>query len=326
LPADAVARVVQELPTFSDPNLLIGADSFSDAGVYQLREDLAIVQSTDFFSPLVDDPYVYGQIAAANSMSDIYAMGGTVKTALNIVCFPDNEADLAILTDILRGGAERVIKAGGVIVGGHSIRDAEIKYGLAVTGIVHPEQMLTNQGAQVGDVLILTKALGTGYVTTANRADHCPEDVLESACASMIQLNDTASQVALEVGAHGVTDITGFGLAGHAYEMAEASGVAVEICLEALPLLPGTLDLAKKGNLTRANATNLSYVEKSLMVDDGIDLNGVRSGFLFDPQTSGGLLMAVSDGDVDAVVEASQGVVIGRVVEADEGIRLRIRL
>ena len=297
---------MQELPSFTDANLLVGAESFSDAGVYRLRDDLAIVQSTDFFSPLVNDPFVFGQIAAANSMSDIYAMGGTVKTALNIVCFPDNEADLGILTEILRGGAERIIEAGGVIVGGHYIRDAEIKYGLAVTGVVHPEKMLTNQGARVGDVLVLTKALGTGYITTANRADNCPEDILESACASMIRLNDTASQAALDAGAHGVTDITGFGLAGHSFELAEASGVMVEIHLSKLPLLPGALELARKGNLTRANATNLKYVEKSLAVDDGVDLHGVEAGFLFDPQTSGGLLIAVAEGAVDRVVRAAR--------------------
>jgi len=323
---------VQSLPAFSDPDLLIGAESFSDAGIYRLRDDLAIVQSTDFFSPLVDDPFVFGQIAAANSMSDIFAMGGEVRTALNIVCFPDDEADLSILTEILRGGAERVSVAGGVVLGGHSVRDSEIKYGLAVTGVVHPGRMLTNRGAKPGDVLVLTKALGTGYVTTALRNNHCPDDVLKAACESMIQLNDVASQEAVRWGANAATDITGFGLAGHAFELAEASGVTVEIELNRVPMLPGALRLAEKGNLTRANATNLAYVQKSIEVGAGVDLSAVASGFLFDPQTSGGLLVSLPEGAVEEYIGGCEeaglrgGVyLVGWVCEEEAGIGLRIR-
>lgn len=323
---------MQSLPAFSDPDLLIGAESFSDAGIYRLRDDLAIVQSTDFFSPLVDDPFVFGQIAAANSMSDIFAMGGEVRTALNIVCFPDNEADISILTEILRGGAERVSAAGGVVLGGHSVRDREIKYGLAVTGIVNPERMITNRGAKPGDVLVLTKALGTGYVTTALRHDKCPDDVLEAACESMTQLNDAASREAVRCGANAITDITGFGLAGHAFELAEASRVTVEVELNRLPMLPGALELAEKGNLTRANATNLAYVEKSMEVVAGVDLSATVSGFLFDPQTSGGLLVSLPEGAVEGFISGceaaglgSGGVrVIGSVCEAEVGVGLRI--
>ncbi len=294
---------MRELPSFrDDPNLLIGAEHFSDAGVYRLSDSQAMVQSTDFFSPIVNDPYVFGQVAAANAMSDVFAMGGTVRTALNIVCFPDNVADLSILTDILKGGAERVLQAGGVILGGHSIRDEEIKYGLAVTGIVHPDKVMSNAGAQPGDVLLLSKALGTGFVTTAHRYDKCSEDVLDAAIASMIQLNNTAAQLAQQHCAHAATDITGFGLAGHAYEMAVASNVNLEIKLGLLPLLRGAFELAEAGNLTRANSTNHGYVESSLTVDSSVNLESTQSAFLFDPQTSGGLLIASPPDQADALI------------------------
>ena len=205
---------MQGLPSFSDPNLLVGAEHFSDAGVYRLADGMAIVQSLDFFPPLVNDPFVFGQIAAANSLSDVYAMGGRPITAMNIVGFPDDKLGFDVLQEILRGGAERVLAAGAVLLGGHSVRDAEIKYGLSVTGIVDPDHMITNEAAAPGDVLVLTKPLGTGFVTTALRAGKCPDDVLAAACASMMRLNDTAAEAALSVGAKAATDITGFGLAG----------------------------------------------------------------------------------------------------------------
>ncbi len=293
--------MVQGLPAFSDPNLLVGAEHFSDAGVYRLADGLAVVQSLDFFPPLVDDPFVYGQIAAANSLSDVYAMGARPVTALNIVGFPDDKLGLDVLQEILRGGGERVLAAGAVVLGGHSVRDAEIKYGLAVTGVVDPDRMITNEAARPGDVLVLTKALGTGFVTTALRAGKCPDDVLTTACASMTQLNDTAAEAAISVGARAATDITGFGLAGHAAELAEASGVTVRIEIGKLPRLPGAEALATRKHHTRANPTNRAHVQPSARFEVADDT--VAAEFLFDPQTSGGLLIAVKPDKVDMLLE-----------------------
>lgn len=321
---------MQGLPVFQDPNLLIGAEHFSDAGVYRLADDLAIVQTTDFFPPVVDDPYVYGQIAAANSLSDIYAMGAQPRTALNIVGFPDKDLELSILGDILRGGAERVLAAGAVILGGHSVRDAEVKYGLAVTGTVDPRRLLTNAGARVGDWLILTKGLGTGFITTANRQDACPAETLDAACASMIALNDAASKAAVELKASAVTDITGFGLVGHAWEMAEASNVTLELSLSKLPLLPGAKELATAAFFTRAIATNRDYTSgRTELAPDAA--NSDLLPFIFDPQTSGGLLVAVALGDAGEFVQRCRGggagmaTVVGRVLAASDK-RLRITL
>jgi selenide,water dikinase len=283
---------VQALPKFEDPNLLIGADHFSDAGVYRLADGLAIVESLDFFPPIVDDPFVYGQIAAANALSDLYATGATPRTAMNIVCFPDGDLGLDVLERILAGGAERVRAAGAVIVGGHSVRDAEVKYGLSVSGVVDPAKMMSNRGARAGDALVLTKPLGTGFVTTALRAGRCPDDVLAAACASMIALNRAASEAAVALGARGATDITGFGLAGHGMEMAIASDVTVRFRLDWLPILPGAAPLAAAGNRTRANEPNRAHVEPHLAIEAGA-ARDERLAFLFDPQTSGGLLVAV---------------------------------
>src|SRR6516165_7029631 len=223
-----------------------------------------MVQTIDFFPPVMDDPFVYGQIAAANAMSDVYAMGGTPKTALNLVGYPDDKEPLDWLGEILRGGAERCQAAGAVVVGGHTVRDAEIKFGLAVTGVIHPQKIVTNANAKPGDKLVLTKALGTGFITTAHRNRACPEDVFQSACASMIQLNDLGRDAMLEAGAHAATDITGFGLAGHAFEMAEGSKTTLVIELSRLPIFPGADAIARKPYLTRASATNAGYVAPSL--------------------------------------------------------------
>ncbi len=204
------------MPARSDPNLLVGTETHDDAGVYRLTDAIALVQTIDFFPPVVDDPFVYGQIAAANALSDVYAMGGTPTTALNLVGYPDDKLGLEWLGEILRGGAERCSAAGCTIVGGHTVRDAEIKFGYAVTGVVHPQRIVTNATARPGDCLVLTKPLGTGFITTAHKASACPDDVLHAACASMIQLNNIGRDVMLAVGAHAATDVTGFGLAGHA--------------------------------------------------------------------------------------------------------------
>ena len=281
------------LPKFDDPNLIVGAEGFSDAGVYKLRDDLLIVQSLDFFPPLVDDPFTFGQIAAANSLSDIYAMGGRPTTALNIVGFPDDQLDLSILGEILQGGAERVQQAGAVIAGGHTVRDVEIKYGLSATGVVEPDKLMTNAGAQAGDVLVLTKALGTGFVTTAFKANRCPEDAIKVASESMAMLNAGASEAAVVVGARAATDITGFGLAGHASEMAQSSNVTIVLELAKLPLLPGAQELAARGNKTRASASNRSFAEPNLRIETSADT--AFAEFAFDAQTSGGMLISVAE-------------------------------
>lgn len=318
--------MVQGLPKFDDPNLIVGAEGFSDAGVYRLRDDLLIVQSLDFFPPLVDDPFAFGQIAAANSLSDLYAMGARPATALNIVGYPDDQLDLEILGEILRGGAERVRSAGAVIVGGHSVRDSEIKYGLSVTGVVAPDQLLTNQHAKPGDVLVLTKALGTGFVTTALKAGHCDGDVLAAAVRSMSQLNAAGSQAAVALGAHAATDITGFGLAGHAAEMAQSSGVTIVLKMDRLPLLPGAEPLARQGNKTRASATNRRFVEPAMRIEGRPD--PVRVEFAFDAQTSGGLLISIAEDRAGQLVEqarsggAEAACIVGRVQRAEQGIWL----
>jgi selenide,water dikinase len=277
------------------------------------------VQTIDFFPPVVNDPYIYGQIAAANALSDIYAMGGTPRTALNLVGFPDDKEDLEWLGEILRGGAERCQAAGAVIVGGHTIRDAEIKFGLAVTGVIHPQRILTNAAARPGDRLVLTKSLGTGFVTTANKAGACPDEVLEAACASMVQLNDTGRDAMLEAGAHAATDITGFGLAGHAFEMAEGSGVTLVLELSRLPLLPGVERLAHKPYLTRASRTNAAYVAEGLRIEGRPD--STRLEVFYDAQTSGGLLISVPGDRADDLVADAQkrgmaaACVVGEVLE-----------
>ncbi len=312
------------MPKITDPNLLVGTDTHDDAGVYRLTDDLALVQTIDFFPPVVDDPFVYGQIAAANALSDVYAMGGTPRTALNLVGYPDDKLSLDWLGEILRGGAERCQAAGATIVGGHTVRDAEIKFGLAVTGIVHPQKIFTNANARPGDKLVLTKPLGTGFATTAHKANACPEEVFAAACASMIQLNDTGRDAMIEAGAHAATDITGFGLAGHAYEMADGSQTTLVINLSELPILAGAEGLARKPYLTRASATNAAYVAPSLRVEGKPD--SVRMEFFYDAQTSGGLLISVPAANVAALVAglkargALAASVIGEVVEKGDAL------
>jgi selenide,water dikinase len=251
------------------------------------------------------------------ALSDVYATGGQPRTALNIVGFPDTDAPLELLHEILAGGADKVAEAGAVIVGGHSVRDAEIKYGLAVTGFVDPRKMMSNREARPGDVLVLTKALGTSFVVTANRAGTCPPETLNAAVVSMVQLNKAPSEIAMELGARAATDITGFGLAGHAIEMAEASGVTITIELSKLPVLPGAEELARAGNRSRANVSNREFTAARTRVTDGVD--SVRLEFSFDPQTSGGLLIALAPQRAAQLVErchaagASATCVIGSV-------------
>jgi selenide,water dikinase len=317
-------------PRSADPNLLVGTETSDDAGVYRLAEGLALVQTVDFFPPLVDDPFAFGQIAAANSLSDVYAMNGRPLTALNIVGFPDNELPLSILAEILKGAADRVALAGAVTVGGHTVRDAEIKFGLSVTGLVDPAEVLTNATAQAGDVLVLTKPLGTGFITTANKKGECPPEVLEQAVAGMIQLNSVGRDaLRASGGAHAATDITGYGLAGHASEMAEGSHLTVELDCRALPRIEGADPLAVSRYYTRASKSNRAFLEGRVRIEPEADPLGVE--FAFDAQTSGGLLIAVDPGHADRLVEelrrreAKAAAVVGRVVPRQGPVAVVLR-
>ena len=308
------------MPASSHPDLLVGPEHFSDAGVYRLSETIAIVQTTDFFPPLVDDPFTFGQIAAANSLSDCYALGAKPTTCLNIVGFPDKDLPIEVLSDILAGGANKVAEAGAVIVGGHSVRDSEIKYGLAVTGVVHPKEFFSNAGAKPGDVLILTKPIGSGIMASAAKNDKISQEVFAEAIEVMVALNADAATLARKLGAHAVTDVTGFGLIGHAYQMAEASGVTLTIEAGKVLLIGPTLDLARQGNVTRAWKSTLESI------GEGFRAAGVEDALvqvLADAQTSGGLLMAVSRESLNAARSALPSdlkrliVEIGRVSSGD---------
>jgi len=305
-------------PPISD-KLLVGIDGVDDAGVYQVTDDLALVQTVDFFPPIVDDPYAFGQVAAANALSDIYAMGGTPITALNIIGFPAN-MDPAIIGDILRGGADKVAEAGAVIAGGHSVKDNELKYGLAVTGLIHPKKIITNSGAQVGDRLILTKPIGTGIVATAVKQNKAAAEHEAKAVEVMTTLNKIACEEMIRHGAHAATDITGFGLAGHSYEMASGSKVSLEITFEQIILLPGVIEYAQAGALTGGANANRFYLESK--VSGAPHLEKYVYDIIYDAQTSGGLLIA-APGEMAAAlldslrqkgVEASD---IGTVIPQD---------
>jgi selenide,water dikinase len=302
------------LEGINDPNVITPMGD--DAGVYRLSADLALVQTVDFFAPIVDDPFVYGQISAANALSDIYAMGARPKTALNIVAFPDDVLPLTVLMAILQGGKERTTKAGCALIGGHSVRDKEIKYGMAVTGTVHPDRVLLKKGAKEGDRLILTKPLGTGVITTARKKSMCRDDIFKIAVRSMVTLNEAALPVMADGCASAATDVTGFGLAGHALEMATASGLCFEIRLRSLPLFPEVTELISTGKcFTRANKTNAEYV----MSLTRFEKNAHNPEIVFDPQTSGGILMTVPDARAEECVKklrasgAADACEIGRV-------------
>ncbi|MCH8065730.1 MAG: selenide, water dikinase SelD [Chloroflexi bacterium] len=301
------------------PDLLIGLDAPDDAAVYRISDDLAIVQTVDFFPPVVDDPYTFGAVAAANAMSDVYAMGGEVLLALQIAGFPDDQP-AELLAEIFRGGAEKVAEAGGVIAGGHTIIDAEPKYGLCVTGTVRPDALLRKSGAQPGDVLLLTKALGTGIVLTAARDDACAPEHLQATIDSMLRLNRHPAHLALEAGVHACTDVTGFGLLGHAEEMAH--DVRFVIDAAQAPALPGALDYARAGQITGGAGRNREGLAGKVTVAEGID--EAVEHLLFDAQTSGGLLLAVPPERVDALAAAleADGFLAARIgrVEAGAGV------
>ncbi len=314
-----LAGVLGGLPKFCDPNLLVGTDTSDDAAVYKVSEDLALIQTLDFFTPVADDPYDFGQIAAANALSDVYAMGGVPKTALNIVAFPKN-MDVDILGEILRGGADKVMEAGAVLAGGHTIQDDTPKYGLSVTGFVDPKKFWKNYGAQTGDKLILTKPLGAGIINTAIKADLVSEEARAAVLASMKLLNRSACEVFREFEIHACTDVTGFGLGGHATEMAAASNRTIVIDTEKLPLLPDVEKYASMGLIPGGAYKNRKFANKT-GVKSSVAL--WREDTVFDPQTSGGLLAAVKEQDTPYIIEklnaaGLQAEVIGEVTDRQE--------
>ena len=285
-----LAAALAPLERRSDPRILVGRETFDDAGIFQLSPELALVQTLDFFAPIVDDPYDFGRVAATNALSDVFAMGGEPITAMNIVGFPVGQLPLSVLTDVLRGGQDAVHDAGAHVVGGHTITDEELKYGLSVTGTIHPQRILTNAAAKPGDALVLTKAIGTGILSTAAKRGALGPAEQAALVASMTTLNAAASRAAVVMGLRCATDVTGFGLLGHASHVARASGVTLTIELARVPLLPGTRAALAAGALTGGAARNESYLEP--LVDWGRTTVEQRA-FVVDPQTSGGLLVCV---------------------------------
>lgn len=285
-------EILAGLPVRSDANLLVGVETADDAGVYRLTAELALIQTVDFFTPIVNDPYTFGQIAAANALSDVYAMGGRPLTCLNIVCYPSKTVAKEVLKAILAGGLDKIHEAGALLVGGHSVDDPELKYGLAVTGIVHPDRILTNAGARPGDRLILTKPLGTGIVATAIKGRLASPEAEAQAVAVMTALNKTAAECLEGFPVHAMTDITGFGLLGHALELAQASGVQLRLKARRVPVLAAAREYAALGLVPAGSYANRNFCEKSLQLAP--DLDPITLDLLSDPQTNGGLLIAVA--------------------------------
>jgi selenide,water dikinase len=317
------------LPKNKDPNLLVGYETSDDAGVYRLTDDLAIITTADYITPPVNEPYIYGQIAAANAISDVYAMGGRPIACLNLVSFPSKKLAPEILHQIVAGALSKITEAGAVLAGGHSVEDDEPKFGLAVTGIVHPDKFWTNRGAQPGDVLILTKPVGSGVLFNANLKKRVSKEAMEVCLSILITLNRTAAEVMSGFDIHAATDVTGFGLAGHGFEMAKASSVCLEISIKDLPIMDEALTMYKKGVTTGVNAYNRQMVEQHLWLET--DLPPWHEEIVFDPQTNGGLLVALSETQGENLVNAlhAKGVtaakIIGNVHEIKAGIHLRLR-
>ena len=319
LGAGVLSHILEKLPRgVQDPNLLVGYDSKDDAAVYKITDDVALVQTVDFFPPMVDDPYTFGKIAAANALSDVYAMGGEVKTALNLVCFPES-MDLNILGAILQGGAEKVAEAGGILAGGHSIADTGVKYGLSVTGLVDPHHLYANDAGQPGDKLILTKALGVGLICTANRVGEAKPEDMARAIDSMTTLNKTAAEISRRYAVHAATDVTGFSFLGHLHEMMGGK-LSCTIDAHAVPVLPGAWDAADACLYTAAGQRNRNHTGPF------VEFEGVpfpMEEILFDPQTSGGLLFAVAPEDADALEQELQAAglptkIVGEIKEKSE--------
>ena len=318
--------MLSKLPKQSDPNVLVGFDTADDAGVYRLGPDLALVQTVDFFTPIVDDPYTFGQIAAANALSDVYAMGGRPISALSIVGFPNTGREVSILEEILAGGLAKMQEAGCAVIGGHSIGDEEIKFGYAVTGIINPKRVLTNGGARPGDRLILTKRLGTGIIATALKAGQASEDAVRAATESMLTLNRAASEAALDSEVHAATDITGFGLLGHAREMAAASHVSLVLDHQRIEFLPGAREGSRQGHLPGGLKRNIEFVSECVEFANPVP-EDVRN-LLYDPQTSGGLLLAVEPADRGKLLDSLRRRLVpaGEIGEAAEKTRPLIRV
>ena len=309
-------RVLTRLPRQIDPNVLVGFATCDDAGVYRLSDELALVQTVDFFTPIVDDPTAYGQIAAANSLSDVYAMGGRPLTALALVCFPE-KGDTDILEKIMAGGLAKMTEAGCTVVGGHSIRDDELKFGYAVTGTVNPKKVWTNTGARPGDRLLLTKPLGTGVITTALKKGAAKDAWVEAATRTMVQLNRAAAEALAGFDIHGATDVTGFGLIGHARELAAGSGVSLRFDSSKLEWIDGALDCARAGHLAGGLKNNRDFLGGCVEFAPGVPAD-VQT-LLFDPQTSGGLLVALAPEQAEAAARAlrqagSAAMTIGEVL------------
>ena len=324
--AGVLAQLLDGIKVHSDPNLLVGFDKSDDASVYKVSDDLALVQTVDFFPPIADDPYLFGQIAATNALSDVYAMGGEPKLCLNIMAIPADMPKEAV-HDLLRGGYDKVYEAGALITGGHSILDEEPKYGLAVTGFVHPDKVLTNSGAKPGDVLLFTKPIGIGVLTTAAKADMALAESMELAHKLMTTLNKSARDAMVKYRVHACTDVTGFGLLGHTLEMAQGSEVEVELDVESIDLIPEAVELARMGILPEGMYRNRTFAEES--VDAG-EVELCKQDLLYDPQTAGGLLMAVEASDADVLFEELKGCVpsaqrVGTVREYRGGKRIFLR-
>ena len=324
--AGVLAQLLEDIKVHHDPNLLVGFDKSDDASVYKISDDLALVQTVDFFPPIADDPYTFGQIAATNALSDVYAMGGDPKLCLNIMAIPEDMPKEAV-HDLLRGGYDKVYEAGALITGGHSIHDDEPKYGLAVTGFVHPDKMLTNSNAKVGDVLFLTKPIGIGILTTAAKVDMCSEENQALALRMMTTLNKSARDVMMKYRVHSCTDVTGFGLMGHTFEMAQGSDVEITLNVDEIDLSPAALELARMGILPAGMYRNRNFAEAA--VDAG-DVELAKQDMLYDPQTAGGLLIAVDPEDADALYEDLKGAVpsaqrIGTVEAYSGGKRIKLR-
>jgi selenide,water dikinase len=309
--------VLSKLPKCApDPNLLIGFDSADDAAVYKVSDEIAVVQTVDFFPPMVEDPYTFGKIAATNALSDIYAMGGEVKTAMNIVCFPQSW-DINMLGEILRGGSEKVIEAGGVLVGGHSINDVDVKYGLSVMGLVHPDKIYANNGGHPGDKLILTKKLGVGIISTAFRVGEASQEAMDQAVESMTSLNKYAAQCCKKYDIHGCTDITGFGFLGHLHEMVDGK-LSCRVYADKLPVFPEALAYADEFLLTSVAQQNRNHVGRHVKFDE--DISFAMQEVMFDPQSSGGLMIVLPADQADALLADIQALgvpaaIVGEMLE-----------
>lgn len=308
------------LPIINDPRLIVGYETGEDAGVYRLSEDVALIQTIDFFTPIANDPHVFGRIAVANALSDVYAMGGKPLLAMNVVCFPIKKMPRDVLEEILRGAVEKLKEAETLLVGGHSVEDDEIKYGLSVTGVVHPDKVVLNSGAKPGDYLILTKPLGTGIIATAIKGGRATTEAEEKVYAIMSELNRKASEAMQEAGANACTDITGFGLIGHAYEMARASNVGIVLHASRIPIIEEAIEYAEKGLIPEGSYRNKQYCENVIRIAP--EISPAIGDILFDAQTSGGLLISISPERVNRFLEifpeSDSTRIVGEVIDEDQ--------